>query len=79
MFSGYSNTEAATLHLVSDGEHSLHGLAMYHDDHVWDLLTHLDRAVREGAGPTHRALGAMQAEPLCQVAQSSVPSTSLCC
>ncbi|XP_047620082.1 probable bifunctional dTTP/UTP pyrophosphatase/methyltransferase protein isoform X3 [Phacochoerus africanus] len=63
---GYSNTEAATLHLVSDGEHSLHGLAVYHDDHVWDLLTHLDRAVREGAGPTHRALGAMQAEPLCQ-------------
>ena len=79
MFSGYSNTEAATLHLVSDGEHSLHGLAVYHDDHVWDLLTHLDWAVREGAGPTHRALGAMQAEPLCQVAQSSVPSTSLCC
>ncbi|XP_058906662.1 probable bifunctional dTTP/UTP pyrophosphatase/methyltransferase protein isoform X5 [Kogia breviceps] len=46
---GYSNTEAATLHLVSDGEHSLHGLAEYNDAHVWGVFTGLGPAVQEGA------------------------------
>ncbi|XP_070319887.1 probable bifunctional dTTP/UTP pyrophosphatase/methyltransferase protein isoform X2 [Odocoileus virginianus] len=46
---GYSNTETASLHLVSDAEQSLHGLAAYLDGPVWGAFTHLGRAVREGA------------------------------
>ncbi|XP_068818666.1 probable bifunctional dTTP/UTP pyrophosphatase/methyltransferase protein [Capricornis sumatraensis] len=53
---GYSNTETASLHLASDGEQSLHGLAAYHDGPVWDAFTHLGRAVREGAAWTPEPL-----------------------
>ena len=60
--SGYSNTEMASLHLASDGEQSLHGLAAYHDGPVWGAFTHLGWAVREGAAWTP--------EPLPQVPQN---------
>nr|XP_030693105.1 probable bifunctional dTTP/UTP pyrophosphatase/methyltransferase protein isoform X2 [Globicephala melas] len=63
---GYSNTEVATLHLVSDGEHSLQGVAEYHDAHVWGVFTRLGLAVREGADQTRGALGAMEEERLSQ-------------
>ncbi|MXQ97448.1 hypothetical protein E5288_WYG019706 [Bos mutus] len=53
---GYSNTEMASLHLASDGEQSLHGLAAYHDGPVWGAFTHLGRAVREGAAWTPEPL-----------------------
>ncbi|KAJ1057411.1 hypothetical protein K5549_022078, partial [Capra hircus] len=53
---GYSNTETASLHLASDGEQSLHGLAAYHDGPVWDAFTHLGRAMREGAAWTPEPL-----------------------
>lgn len=53
---GYSNTETASLHLASDGEQSLHGLAAYHDGPVWGAFTHLGRAVREGAAWTPEPL-----------------------
>nr|XP_058906659.1 probable bifunctional dTTP/UTP pyrophosphatase/methyltransferase protein isoform X2 [Kogia breviceps] len=59
---GYSNTEAATLHLVSDGEHSLHGLAEYNDAHVWGVFTGLGPAVQEGADQTRGALRVMEEE-----------------
>eukprot|EP00069_Balaena_mysticetus_P005546 bmy_17977T0 len=59
---GYSNTEVATLHLVSDGEHSLLGLAEYNDAHVWGVFTRLRLAVREGAGHTRGALGVTEEE-----------------
>ena len=62
VLSGYSNTETASLHLASDGEQSLHGLAAYHDGPVWDAFTHLGRAMREGAAWTP--------EPLLQVPQN---------
>ena len=62
VLSGYSNTETASLHLASDGEQSLHGLAAYHDGPVWGAFTHLGRAVREGAAWTP--------EPLLQVPQN---------
>ncbi|XP_059944041.1 probable bifunctional dTTP/UTP pyrophosphatase/methyltransferase protein isoform X2 [Mesoplodon densirostris] len=63
---GYSNTVVATLHLVSDGEHSLQGLAEYNDAHIWGVFTRLDLAVREGADQTRGALGAMEGERLSQ-------------
>ncbi|XP_033706065.1 probable bifunctional dTTP/UTP pyrophosphatase/methyltransferase protein isoform X2 [Tursiops truncatus] len=63
---GYSNTEVATLHLVSDGEHSLQGVAEYNDAHVWGVFTRLGLAVREGAEQTRGALGAMEEERLSQ-------------
>ncbi|XP_032474687.1 probable bifunctional dTTP/UTP pyrophosphatase/methyltransferase protein isoform X4 [Phocoena sinus] len=63
---GYGNTEVATLHLVSDGEHSLQGLAEYNDAHVWGVFTRLGLAVREGADQTRGALGAMEEERLSQ-------------
>ncbi|XP_060264550.1 probable bifunctional dTTP/UTP pyrophosphatase/methyltransferase protein isoform X5 [Ovis aries] len=53
---GYSNTETASLHLASDGEQSLHGLAAYHDGPIWGAFTHLGRAVREGAAWTPEPL-----------------------
>lgn len=53
---GYSNTEMASLHLASDGEQSLHGLAAYHDGPVWGAFTHLGWAVREGAAWTPEPL-----------------------
>nr|XP_045729850.1 probable bifunctional dTTP/UTP pyrophosphatase/methyltransferase protein isoform X2 [Mirounga angustirostris] len=46
---GYCNTDLADLHLASDGEYSLHGLAMHSNDHAWNLFTDLELAVREGA------------------------------
>ena len=52
----------ASLHLASDGEQSLHGLAAYHDGPVWGAFTHLGRAVRGGAAWTP--------EPLPQVPQN---------
>ncbi|XP_010829701.1 PREDICTED: N-acetylserotonin O-methyltransferase-like protein [Bison bison bison] len=64
---GYSNTEMASLHLASDGEQSLHGLAAYHDGPVWGAFTHLGRAVREGAAWTP--------EPLPQVARAPWPTS----
>ncbi|XP_007460564.1 PREDICTED: N-acetylserotonin O-methyltransferase-like protein [Lipotes vexillifer] len=64
---GYRNTEVATLHLVSDGEHSLQGLAEYNDAHVWGVFTRLGLAVREGPDQTRGALGAMEEERLSQV------------
>ncbi|XP_022417600.1 probable bifunctional dTTP/UTP pyrophosphatase/methyltransferase protein isoform X1 [Delphinapterus leucas] len=63
---GYGNTEVATLHLVSDGEHSLQGLAEYNDAHVWGVFTRLGLAVREGADQTRGVLGAMEEERLSQ-------------
>ncbi|XP_057573906.1 probable bifunctional dTTP/UTP pyrophosphatase/methyltransferase protein isoform X2 [Hippopotamus amphibius kiboko] len=63
---GYSNTQAATLHLVSDSEHSLHGLAEYNDAHVWGVFTRLGLAVRKEAEQGLGALGAMQEEHLAQ-------------
>ncbi|XP_028348277.1 probable bifunctional dTTP/UTP pyrophosphatase/methyltransferase protein isoform X2 [Physeter macrocephalus] len=59
---GYSNTEVATLHLASDGEHSLQGLAEYNDAHVWGVFTRLGPAVQEGADQTRGALGVMEEE-----------------
>ncbi|KAM9042939.1 LOW QUALITY PROTEIN: putative bifunctional dTTP/UTP pyrophosphatase/methyltransferase protein [Megaptera novaeangliae] len=59
---GYSNTAVATLHLVSDGEHSLLGLAEYNDAHVWGVFTRLGLAVREGAGQARGALGVTEEE-----------------
>ncbi|XP_055249245.1 probable bifunctional dTTP/UTP pyrophosphatase/methyltransferase protein [Moschus berezovskii] len=53
---GYSNTETASLHLASDSEQSLHGLAAYHDGPVWGTFTQLGRAVREGAAWTPEPL-----------------------
>ncbi|XP_064339547.1 probable bifunctional dTTP/UTP pyrophosphatase/methyltransferase protein isoform X1 [Camelus dromedarius] len=68
---GYSNTEAADLHLVSDGAHSLHGLAVYNDSHVWDLFTHLDLAARDGAEQARGASGT-KAERLFQSAETTL-------
>uniref|UniRef100_A0A8C0DGY7 Acetylserotonin O-methyltransferase n=1 Tax=Balaenoptera musculus TaxID=9771 RepID=A0A8C0DGY7_BALMU len=62
---GYSNTAVATLHLVSDGEHSLLGLAEYNDAHVWGVFTRLGLAVREGAGQARGALGVTEEEEPC--------------
>lgn len=52
---------------MSDGEHSLQGVAEYHDAHVWGVFTHLGLAVREGAEQSRGALGAMEQERLSQV------------
>ena len=52
---------------MSDGEHSLQGLAEYNDAHVWGVFTRLGLAVREGADQTRGALGAMEEERLSQV------------
>ncbi|KAI5939344.1 putative bifunctional dTTP/UTP pyrophosphatase/methyltransferase protein [Manis javanica] len=62
---GYSNTEVADLHLVSHGEYSLHGYVMRNDSHAWNLFTHLEFAVREGATQNHRASGEKAGDP-CQ-------------
>ncbi|XP_057394689.1 probable bifunctional dTTP/UTP pyrophosphatase/methyltransferase protein isoform X1 [Balaenoptera acutorostrata] len=59
---GYSNTAVTTLHLVSDAEHSLLGLAEYNDAHVWGVFTRLGLAVREGAGQARGALGVTEEE-----------------
>ncbi|XP_036883617.1 probable bifunctional dTTP/UTP pyrophosphatase/methyltransferase protein isoform X2 [Sturnira hondurensis] len=53
---GYSNTHLASLYLLSDGEHSLHGLIMLNDDHGWHLYGHLESTLREGASLHPRAL-----------------------
>ena len=73
VLSGYSNTETASLHLVSDAEQSLHGLAAYLDGPVWGAFTHLGRAVLEGAAWTP--------EPLPQVPQNLtlLLTCCLCC
>lgn len=52
---------------MSDGEHSLQGVAEYHDAHVWGVFTRLGLAVREGADQTRGAPGAMEEERLSQV------------
>ena len=62
VLSGYSNTAVTTLHLVSDAEHSLLGLAEYNDAHVWGVFTRLGLAVREGAGQARGALGVTEEE-----------------
>ncbi|XP_064133950.1 probable bifunctional dTTP/UTP pyrophosphatase/methyltransferase protein isoform X1 [Loxodonta africana] len=51
---GYGNTELASLYLVSEGEHSLHGFVTHYNDHIWDLFTHLESAVQEGTNQFHR-------------------------
>ncbi|XP_029062633.1 acetylserotonin O-methyltransferase-like [Monodon monoceros] len=78
---GYGNTEVATLHLVSDGEHSLQGLAEYNDAHVWGVFTRLGLAMREGADQTRGILGAMEEERLSQVLLTPVFlfTPRLCC
>ncbi|XP_014651001.1 PREDICTED: N-acetylserotonin O-methyltransferase-like protein [Ceratotherium simum simum] len=53
----YSNTDLASRHLVSDVEYSLHGLVMHHNDHTWNLFSHLERAILAGPGPGHTSLG----------------------
>ena len=58
---GYRNTELADLHLASDGEYSLHGLAMHNNDHFWNLFADLELAVREGADA---AFGRKTADPV---------------
>ncbi|XP_022374070.1 N-acetylserotonin O-methyltransferase-like protein isoform X4 [Enhydra lutris kenyoni] len=58
---GYRNTELADVHLASDGEYSLHGLAMRSNDHFWNLFTDLELAVREGASA---AFGRKAEEPV---------------
>lgn len=58
---GYRNTELADVHLASDGEYSLHGLAMHSHDHFWSRFTDLELAVREGASV---AFGRKTEEPV---------------
>ncbi|XP_034885529.1 probable bifunctional dTTP/UTP pyrophosphatase/methyltransferase protein isoform X2 [Mirounga leonina] len=65
---GYCNTDLADLHLASDGEYSLHGLAMHSNDHAWNLFTDLELAVREGA---NAAFG-RKAEDLVQSKQTKL-------
>lgn len=54
---GYSNSEAASLYLLSDCEYSLHGFIMYENDRAWKLFTHLESAIREGTNQHPRVLG----------------------
>ena len=54
--SGYSNTDLASLYLLSDGEYSLHSLAVHNNNHSWHLYNHLESAIREGANQHQRAL-----------------------
>ncbi|XP_054440997.1 probable bifunctional dTTP/UTP pyrophosphatase/methyltransferase protein isoform X2 [Pteronotus mesoamericanus] len=56
---GYSNTDLASLYLLSDGEYSLHGFIMRNNDLVWPLFSHLEFAMREGTHQLHRVLGTM--------------------
>lgn len=49
------------MHLASDGEYSLHGLAMHSHDHFWSRFTDLELAVREGASV---AFGRKTEEPV---------------
>ncbi|XP_071076470.1 probable bifunctional dTTP/UTP pyrophosphatase/methyltransferase protein isoform X2 [Desmodus rotundus] len=53
---GYSNTDLASLYLLSDGEYSLHSLAVHNNNHSWHLYNHLESAIREGANQHQRAL-----------------------
>ncbi|KAM8750120.1 putative bifunctional dTTP/UTP pyrophosphatase/methyltransferase protein [Rhynchonycteris naso] len=62
---GYSNTELADLHLLSEGEYSLHGLIMHHHHYTWHLYTHLEGTLREGNIQSHRTVG-LAGEDLCQ-------------
>ncbi|XP_073918278.1 probable bifunctional dTTP/UTP pyrophosphatase/methyltransferase protein isoform X2 [Castor canadensis] len=54
---GYSNTELASVYLVSDSEFSLHGYITHTNDYTWDLFTHLEVAIREGPEQVHGAVG----------------------
>ncbi|KAK2493450.1 hypothetical protein MC885_017646, partial [Smutsia gigantea] len=60
---GYRNTEVADLHLVSHGEYSLHGFVLHNDSHAWNLFTHLEIAIREGATQNHGGLGEKVGDP----------------
>ncbi|XP_068778427.1 probable bifunctional dTTP/UTP pyrophosphatase/methyltransferase protein isoform X2 [Struthio camelus] len=54
---GYSNTDAASIYLTSDGKYSLHGYIIHSNDHLWPLFTNLESAVKEGTRQNHRAFG----------------------
>lgn len=54
---------------MSHGEYSLHGFVMRNDSHAWNLFTHLEFAVREGATQNHRASGEKAGDP-CQVGRA---------
>ncbi|XP_053529401.1 probable bifunctional dTTP/UTP pyrophosphatase/methyltransferase protein isoform X2 [Artibeus jamaicensis] len=54
---GYSNTQLASLYLLSDGEYSLHSFVLFQRDLIWPFYSHLDFAVQEGAVQFQRVLG----------------------
>ena len=61
--SGYSNTDLASLYLLSDGEYSLHSLIMLDNDLTWRFFSHLESAIREGTNQHQRVLGSKGQDP----------------
>ncbi|XP_077199465.1 putative bifunctional dTTP/UTP pyrophosphatase/methyltransferase protein isoform X2 [Paroedura picta] len=54
---GYSNSDLASLYLVSDSESSLHDFVLHCNDRLWPLYTHLELAVKEGTSQNHCTFG----------------------
>jgi len=57
----YRNTPAASRYLVSSGEETLAGYIAYSDESLYQLWSHLDDAVREGANRWTQTFGSRDA------------------